>query len=163
MIRRPVFLLGSAYYLSGRLDAAERMFTEGARYPGMLGDAYSNLGAIAVRRGQVKEALWFLSRAAQRRPGKAQVRYNYGLALRAAERFEDALGELQAAVKIDPNDADFRFASGVVALRLGRSAQAQADFQEALRIDPAHENARHNLALLESVRGQSEASFSFVK
>ncbi len=103
---RPVFLLGSAYYQSGRLDAAERMFTEGARYPGMLGDAYSNLGAIAVRRGQVKEALWFLSRAAQRRPGKAQVRYNYGLALRAAERFEDALGELQAAVKIDPNDAD---------------------------------------------------------
>ena len=160
---RPVFLLGSAYYLSGRLDAAERMFTEGARYPGMLGDAYSNLGAIAVRRGQVKEALWFLSRAAQRRPGKAQVRYNYGLALRAAERFEDALGELQAAVKIDPNDADFRFASGVVALRLGRSAEAQADFQEALRIDPAHENARHNLALLEMVRGKSEASYTFVK
>jgi tetratricopeptide (TPR) repeat protein len=160
---RPVFLLGSAYYLAGRLDAAERMFTEGARYPGMLGDAYSNLGAIAVRRGQVKEALWFLSRAAQRRPGKAQVRYNYALALRAAERFEDALGELDAAVKLDPKDAELRFVSGVVALRLGRASEAEAHFQEALRIDPGHKDAQHNLALLEGVRGRSEAAYTFTK
>ena len=160
---RPVFLLGSAYYLAGRLDAAERMFTDAARYPGMLADAYSNLGAIAVRRGQVKEALWFLSRAAQRRPGKAQVRYNYALALRAAERYQDALGELDAAVKIDPNDAELRFVSGVVALRLGRASEAAAHFQEALRIDPRHEDARHNLALLESVKGRSEEAFTFTK
>ncbi len=160
---RPVFLLGSAYYLSGRLDAAERMFTDAARYPGMLADAYSNLGAIAVRRGQVKEALWFLSRAAQRRPGKAQVRYNYALALRAAERYEDALGELDAAVKIDPNDAELRFVSGVVALRLGRASEAETHFQEALRIDPRHEDARHNLALLESVKGRAEGAFTFTK
>lgn len=160
---RPVFLLGSAYYLAGRLDAAERMFTEAACYPGMLGDAYSNLGAIAVRRGQVKEALWFLSRAAQRRPGKAQVRYNYALALRAAQRFEDALGELDAAVKIDPKDAELRFVSGVVALRLGRASEAEAHFQEALRIDPGHRDARHNLALLEAVRGRSEGAYTFTK
>ncbi len=160
---RPVFLLGSAYYLAGRLDAAERMFTEAAQYPGMLADAYSNLGAIAVRRGQVKEALWFLSRAAHRRPGKVQVRYNYALALRAAERYEDALGELDAAVKIDPNDAELRFVSGVVALRLGRAGEAEAHFQEALRIDPAHRDARHNLALLESVRGRSEGAYTFGK
>jgi Flp pilus assembly protein TadD len=160
---RPVFLLGSAYYLAGRLDAAERMFTEAAQYPGMLADAYSNLGAIAVRRGQVKEALWFLSRAAHRRPGKAQVRYNYALALRAAERYEDALGELDAAVKIDPNDAELRFVSGVVALRLGRAGEAEAHFQEALRIDPGHQDARHNLALLESVRGRSEGAYTFTK
>jgi Flp pilus assembly protein TadD/TolB-like protein len=160
---RPVFLLGSAYYLAGRLDAAERMFTDAARYPGMLGDAYSNLGAIAVRRGQVKEALWFLSRAAQRRPGKVQVRYNYALALRAAERYEDALGELEAAVKIDPNDAELRFVSGVVALRLGRASEAETHFQEALRIDPGHRDARHNLALLESVKGRSEGAFTLTK
>jgi len=160
---RPLFLLGSAYYLTGRLDAAERMFTEGARYPGMLADAYSNLGAIAVRRGQVKEALWFLSRAAQRRPGKAQVRYNYALALRAAERYEDALGQLDAAVKIDPNDAELRFVSGVVALRLGRPGEAAAHFQEALRIDPGHADARHNLALLESVKARAEGSYTFTK
>jgi Flp pilus assembly protein TadD len=160
---RPVFLLGSAYYQAGRFDAADRMFTEAARYPGMLGDAYANLGAIAVRRGQIKEALWFLSRATQRRPAKVSVRYNYALALRAADRFDDALEELDAAVKLDPNDAEVQFLSGVVALRLGRSDKAESHFQEALRIDPAYESARHNLALLESVRGRSESAYSFDK
>jgi Flp pilus assembly protein TadD len=160
---RSVFLLGSAYYQAGRLDAAERSFTEAARFPGMLGDAYGNLGAIAVRRGQVKEALWFLSRAAQRRPGKALVHYNYALALRAAERFSDALEELDAAVRIDPRDAEVQFLTGVVALRLGQLPKAEACFQQALRIDPAHRDARHNLALLESARGRSESALSLEK
>src|SRR6185369_14232532 len=145
--------------------AAERMFTDGARYPGLLGDAYANLGAIAVKRGQVKEALWFLSRAAQRRTtsGKAGVRYNYALALRAADRHEEALAELGAAARADPNDVEVRFMSGVVALRLGRPGEAEAHFQEALRIDPAHEASRHNLALLESLHAPSESSYSFAK
>ncbi len=53
--------------------------------------------------------------------------------------------------------------SGVVALRLGRTSEAEAHFQEALRIDPGHQDARHNLALLESVRGRSEAAYTFTK
>jgi tetratricopeptide (TPR) repeat protein len=156
---RPWFLLGTSYYEAGRLDAAERMFTEGARFPGMLGDAYSNLGAIALRRGNQKEALWFLSRAATRRPGKAGVRYNYALALTAAQRYDEALREITAATGAAPQDAEIRFFSGVVALRMGRLADAATAFQETLRLDPNHENARHNLSLIESLR-PSEGSFT---
>jgi tetratricopeptide (TPR) repeat protein len=156
---RPWFLLGTSYYEAGRLAEAERMFTEGARFPGMLGDAYSNLGAIAFRRGNVKEALWFLSRAATRRPGKAGVRYNYALALTAVQRYDDALREVTAATSAAPQDAEIRFFSGVVALRMGRLADAAAAFQETLRLDPAHANAKHNLALLETLR-PDETSFT---
>jgi tetratricopeptide (TPR) repeat protein len=158
---RPVFLLGASYYAAGRLDAAERMFTDAERFPGMLGDAYSNLGAIAFRRGQLKEALWFLSRAAKRHPGKAGVRYNYALALSSATRLDDALREVTAAVTVAPDDAEIRFFSGVVALRMGRLADATAAFQQTLRIDPAHDDAKHNLALLESLRPASESEASF--
>ncbi|MDB4982590.1 MAG: Tetratricopeptide 2 repeat protein [Myxococcales bacterium] len=158
---RPLFLLGTSYYEAGRLDAAERMFTEGARFPGMLGDAYSNLGAIAYRRGNLKEALWFLSRAAQRRPGKAGVRYNYGLALLAAQHFDDARKEADAAAVAAPADAEVRFLGGVVALRMGRLTDAEAAFAETLRLDPAHADARHNLALLASLHpAESATSFS---
>jgi len=158
---RPWFLLGASYYEAGRLDAAERMFTEGARFPGMLGDAYSNLGAIAVRRGDPKQAIWFLSRAATRRPGKAGVRYNYALALSAVQRYDDALREVTAATAAAPQDAEIRFFSGVVALRMGRLADATAAFEETLRLDPNHASAKHNLALLESLRpGESEAAFT---
>lgn len=161
---RPVFLLGTTYYDAGRLDAAEKLFTEGARYPGMLGDAYSNLGAIAIRRQQPKDAIWFLSRAAKRRPGKAGVRYNYALALHAVGRFDDALRELGAAADSAPADPEIRFLSGVVALRMGRLAEAQAHFQETIRLRADHEAARHNLALLDGLRGsKSETGISISK
>jgi tetratricopeptide (TPR) repeat protein len=159
---RAVFLLATSYYEAGRLDAAERLFRDGARFPGMLGDAYSNLGAIAFRKGDVKQALWFLSRAAQRRPGKAGVRYNYALALAAAARLDDAQREVTAATAAAPADPEIRFFSGVVALRMGRLADATAAFQETLRLDPNHGDAKHNLSLLESLRpGEGPGSFTF--
>jgi len=157
---RPWFLLGASYYEAGRLDVAERMFTEGARFPGMLGDAYSNLGAIAFRRGDAKQAIWFLSRAATRRPGKAGVRYNYALALTAVQRYDDALREVTAATAAAPQDPEIRFFSGVVALRMSHLADAAAAFQETLRLDPNHQSAKHNLALLDSLRpSEGEASY----
>ncbi|HET6284373.1 MAG TPA: tetratricopeptide repeat protein [Polyangia bacterium] len=158
---RPVFLLGATYYEAGRLDSAEKSFTEGARYPGMLGDAYSNLGAIAIRRQQPKDAIWFLSRAAKRRPDKPGVRYNYALALNALGRFDDASRELVAAAASAPTDPEIHFLSGVVALRQGRVLEAQGHFQETLRLRSDHEAARHNLALLEELQpSTSETSLS---
>lgn len=161
---RPLFLLGAAYVDAGKLAAAERVYLDAARSAGVQADAYGNLGAIAVKRGDVKQALWFLSRAAKRRPGKASVRFNYALALEAAARHPDALAELAAAVSAAPEDAEVRFLSGVVALRMGNTEDAEAHFREAARIDPKHEKARHNLALLESLHTPAaERSFTLVK
>jgi tetratricopeptide (TPR) repeat protein len=158
---RPVFLLGAAQYEAGNLDAAERMFAEGSRYPGMMGEAYSNLGAIALRRGNAKEALRLLGQAAKKRPGKATVRYNYAMALYGANRPADALNELRTAVTLDPADGGVRFFAGVVELRLGLIREAEESFREALRLDPRNEDARHNLALLEPlVRPRREGSLS---
>ncbi len=161
---RPLFLLGAAYVDAGRLNAAERVYLDAARVAGVQPDAYSNLGAIAYRRGDVKQALWFLSRAAKRRPGKASVRFNYALALEAAERHVDAAAELIAAAGVAPDDAEIRFVSGVVALRMGNTKDAESHFREATRIDPRHEKARHNLALLESLHTPgAEGSFTLAK
>jgi Flp pilus assembly protein TadD len=146
---RPAFLLGTAFYDAGNLNAAERWFTEASKYPGMLGEAYGNLGVIALRRGQAKEAQWFLSRAAKRRPQRALVRYNYALALYSNNRPEDALNQLHTAQGLEPNDAVTHFLTGVVALRVGLLPEAERCFREALRLDPQNEDARHNLALLE--------------
>jgi len=159
---RPVFLLGAAQYEAGNLDAAERMFAEGARYPGMMGEAYSNLGAIALRRGNGQQALTLLKQAAKKRPGKASVRYNYAMALYTANRHADALNELRTAAMLDPSDGGVRFFAGVVELRLGLIHEAEESFREALRLDPRNEDARHNLALLEPlVRPRREGSMMF--
>ncbi|HLK90548.1 MAG TPA: tetratricopeptide repeat protein, partial [Polyangia bacterium] len=97
---RPVFLLASAYFEAGDLDRAERLFEEGGQFPGMLGEAFSNLGAIALRRGEPKQALWYLSRAVKKRPQRVVARYNHALALHELGRDADALDELHAAVSI---------------------------------------------------------------
>ena len=146
---RPAFLLGTSFYEAGNFNAAERWFTEASKVPGMLGEAYGNLGVIALRRGQPKEAQWFLSRAAKRRPQRALLRYNYALALFSNNRPEDALNELHAAQALEPGDATTQFFTGVVALRVGLVSEAERCFREALRLDPQNEDARHNLALLE--------------
>jgi Flp pilus assembly protein TadD len=147
---RPVFLLAAAHAQAGALDKAERLFTDAAQYPGMLAEAYSNLGAIALRRGDPKQALWFLSRAAKRRPQRPLIRYNHGLALHQLGRDTEAFDELQAASSAAPDDADIQFLSGVVALRLGRLEEARDAFTKTVALDPQRSDAARNLALMAS-------------
>jgi tetratricopeptide (TPR) repeat protein len=157
---RPVFLMAAAHAEAGDLDAAARLYGEAARFPGMVGDAYSNLGALALRRGQPKQALWFLSQAVKKRPEKATVRYNHALALHRLGRNADALNELHAAETADPNDAGVKFLAGVVALRLGFIEEAVASFRGAVALDPNFTDARHNLALLETLTPKNEGDSS---
>jgi Flp pilus assembly protein TadD len=147
---RPVFLLAAAYAHAGDLDKAERLFSDGEQFPGMLAEAYSNLGAIALRRGDPRQALWFLSRAAKRRPGRMAIRYNHALALHALGRDTDALDELHAAAVIEPEDTDVQFLTGVVAVRLGRLEEAKQSFATTVGLDPKRADAAENLALLEA-------------
>jgi Flp pilus assembly protein TadD len=158
---RPLFLMATAHAEAGNLELAERLFAEAARFPGMRADALSNLGALALKRGEPRQALWYLQRAAKGAPAKSNVRYNHALALHRVGRDGDALTELRAAEAADPADAGVRFLAGVVALRLGLVNDAVASFREAVRIDPRHEDARHNLTLLEPLAGAQERSLSF--
>jgi len=146
---RPVFLLATTYAQAGDLDRAERWFEDAGQMPGMLGDAYGNLGAICLRRGDARQALWYLSRAVKRRPERVTARYNHALALHQLGRDAEALDELHAAAEIDPGDAGVRFFGGVVALSLGKVQEATDNFKSAVELDPASDDARENLALLE--------------
>jgi len=52
----------------------------------------------------------------------------------------------------NPADADIQFELGVAELRLGRLEEAEKAFQEAVRLDPRHEDALHNLKLIDELR-----------
>ncbi len=151
---RPVFLMAAAYAQAGDLDRAQRWFDEAAQLPGMMGEAYANLGAIALRRGDPRQALWYLSRAVRRRPDRATIRYNHALALHLLARDGEALDELRVAADADPADAGVRFFAGVVALALGKLDEATESFKAAVELDPGFDDARDNLALLERRRSR---------
>ncbi|MFL5305340.1 MAG: tetratricopeptide repeat protein [Polyangia bacterium] len=146
---RPVFLMAAAYAQAGDLDRAQRWFDEASQLPGMMGEAYANLGAIALRRGDARQALWYLTRAVRRRPDRATIRYNHALALHLLGRDPEALDQLRVAADADPADAGVRFFAGVVALALGKFDDATDSFKAAVELDPGFDDARENLALLE--------------
>ncbi len=149
---RPYFLLGAAYEQTGNDVRAEAVFQDAQRFHRYLGEAWTNLGAIALRRGDLNKASWYLSRAVARSPERPKSHYNYALVLDAQKERDRALDELKTAGELDPGDAEIRYLSGVILLREGRLDEARKMFAEALRIRPDHEDARHNLALLEDLQ-----------
>ncbi|HEY0711713.1 MAG TPA: tetratricopeptide repeat protein, partial [Polyangia bacterium] len=158
---RPLMLLAATHANAGNVDVAERFYSEGLAFPAVRAEALGNLGALALRRGDTTAALGHLERAAKLRPDRAIIRYNHAMALHRLGRHTEALGELRTAETLDPQDAAVRFLAGVVALRLGLLDEAAASFRAALVIDPRHDDAKHNLAVLDGMGLGREGVMSF--
>lgn len=148
---RPYFLLGAAYEEAGEFNHAEAQFQDAQQFKRYLGEAWTNLGSLALRRGDLNSANWYLSRAVLRAPSRPKAHYNYALVLSARRDQERALDELRIAGELDPRDAEVHYLSGVILLKQGRLQEAQAQFVAALKLNPKHADARHNLDLLEDL------------
>lgn len=149
---RPYFLLGGAYVEAGRDKDAIGIYLRAQRFSRYRGEAYTNVGALYLRQDMVEKALWYLQRAAAILPRSFKARYNYGVALTRSKQREKALGELAVALELDPDDPDVHFARGAALLGLGRLDEAEKSFQDAVKLDPKHEDARHDLRLIEEMR-----------
>lgn len=145
---RPYFLLGAAYVDGGYDTKAENVFGDALQFRRYIGEAWTNLGAIAYRRGDLAKAHWYLSRAVSRVPNRPKAHYNYALVLSAKKERDRALDELRIASDLDDADPESRYLAGVILLRLGRLDEARLRFEEALKRNPNHADAKHNLALL---------------
>jgi tetratricopeptide (TPR) repeat protein len=161
---RPYFLLGAIYQELGDDVRAEAMFQEAQQFRRYLGEAWTNLGSIAFRRGDLAKANWYLSRAVVRSPTRPKAHYNYALVLSAKKDRDHALDELRVAGDLDPSDAEIHYLAGVIQLRQGRLEEAKREFEEALKRRPDHPDAKHNLALLDDLleryNGERSASGS---
>lgn len=155
---RPYFLVGASLVAAGEDKEAEKIFSQALRFQKYQPALWNNLGAIRYRRGDIHAALALLQKAAAKQPDRPRIRYNLGLALSAAQERGKALDELKAAAELDPNDPEPHYAMGVTLLRMGQLAEAAAEFREALARRPDHEDAQHNLALLEDLARRSGES-----
>ncbi len=155
---RPYFLVGASLVAAGEDKEAEKIFSQALRFQKYQPALWNNLGAIRYRRGDIQAALSLLQKAAAKQPDRPRIRYNLGLALSAAQERKRALEELKAASELDPNDPEPHYAMGVTLLRMGQLAEAAAEFREALARRPDHEDAQHNLALLEDLARRSGES-----
>ncbi len=148
---RPYFLLGATYLAAGNDLKAEQVLQEAQQFHRHVGEAWTDLGAIAFRRGDLSKATWYLSRAVQRAPTRPKAHFNYALLLNATKQRERALGELKVAAELDPEDAQAHYLAGVIHLRMGKLEEAKQAFLAALKRKPDHADAKFNLGLLEEL------------
>jgi len=149
---RPYFLLGRAYVEAGDDRRAKVIYRRALRFKQYLPETYNNLGAIIAREGKPLRALWYLKRAVAKRPDEADFRYNFALALSALEEIDAAAEQVEIGLSLAPRDARLHYLRGVVRLRVGDVEGARASFDRALELDPKHDDAGHNLALLDKMR-----------
>jgi Flp pilus assembly protein TadD len=95
-------------------------------------------GLLALRNGDIAEAVSLLTHALRRRPGHHGMRRNLVRALLIGERFEQVVVQANAALAGAPDDAELHFARGTALNALGEHARACAAFARALSLQPDH-------------------------
>lgn len=150
------FLLGRVYVESGDDRSAKAIYRRAQKFPKYMAEVYNNLGAIALREESRGEALWYFRRAVRKRPTSARFRYNYALTLSSLRRANQALEQIQAGLAADSKHVELNYLHGVVLLRTGDADGAKAAFERTLQLDPDHEDAGHNLIILQKMERRTK-------
>jgi tetratricopeptide (TPR) repeat protein len=129
--------LGLAHYGLVDYEAAQReleryLADAGEAAPrDMRGEAEHLLGVLARTRGELAVALAHLARAEALHPGVADIPYERGLTLEAANRDDEAVAAFEAAIAADRNHVPSRF-------RLARAYRRQGRNDDAAREERIH-------------------------
>lgn len=113
-----------------------------ASYPARIG-----LGRLALQEGNAAEAVEHLAQAAEIAPRDGVVRFEYGNALYAAGRMEDAAAEYRTAMDLEPFWADVPLRLGLAYDNLGQPQRAAPMYRVYLERAP-----RRQAATIERVR-----------
>ena len=109
-----------ALHQQGKLDQAEALYMKilGAD-PALFGPRYY-MGILRMQQNRFEEACTFLGEASTVYPDDLGCLMNYGMALRAARRVEEALAMFDRALAIQPNMAEGLYDRGVALADLQR-------------------------------------------
>ncbi|MFB3891092.1 MAG: tetratricopeptide repeat protein [Phycisphaerae bacterium] len=91
-------------------------------------------------------------------PQFADLRYRYGVLLRAEGRLGEAMEQFARAVQLSPAYVQAIIKLGITQQELGMSEQAVATFQQALEIKPQYVDLHYRLGLLYTDRREFEAA-----
>ncbi|HPL63266.1 MAG TPA: tetratricopeptide repeat protein [Syntrophales bacterium] len=134
--------MGMAIFLTGDHARAVSVLQEAIRLNPQSAEAYNYLGRVYFHAGRGKESLDAFARSSaleafvSGKPARADLRFNYGVAL--AELGEDRLAEeeLKRVLEIQPDNAKAFYHLARISLRRGDSGSAEALMRRALGLRP---------------------------
>jgi protein O-GlcNAc transferase len=115
--------------------------------------ALESMAMAAFQQGRWSDAAVGFTRLAALDPTCAIFHGNLAAAWRQQRRPDQALPHLQRARDLEPDNARIRFQLGSVLLELGHP-ECEAELARAIELDPHQVDARVNLAIVHSRRGQ---------
>jgi rhomboid protease GluP len=104
------------------------------------------LGANALEKGQLDDAVRNLEQASANRPNDRVVLGELGHAYLLKKDYANAAKVLQRSVQIDSEDADAQYDLGFALFKLGDTAEAIAPLEKATQLDPKNAAALQILA-----------------
>jgi tetratricopeptide (TPR) repeat protein len=150
--------LAKVFSWAGKLEDAARMAALALRELGDDAESLFILGAHALERERMQDAIAQFSRALALDPGYARAHANLAIALARSGASGLALAHYAEAIRLDPRGANAWFNRAGLRLREGDAAGAAADYRRALELDPDDGAARRELAEALRQTGQPPAA-----
>jgi tetratricopeptide (TPR) repeat protein len=156
--RRPALLVGTSLLVLSTLAAAtwrqldtwrdsETLFAHATQVTEDNYFAYSNLGKLLRRRGDLAGARTSLERALVAKPDYIRARIELGDVLERQGDLDRATQELERVVRARPQNARAHNVLGRVLWRRERREEATRHFERAVALDPRFAEAHDNLGL----------------
>ena len=143
-----------AAHQEGALADAERDYRAALRMQPDHPVAMHYLGVLAYQGGDLSTALPLLQRSTATTSHEAEFHNNYGLALAAADRTDDALAEYRRAVALRPEHAAAWSNLGLAHIARNALEDAEQALRRAIALQPEFAAAHWNLALTLLARGR---------
>ncbi len=138
--------LGKVYAWAGKHEEAGRFAREAGQILGGDPEVYRILGHLASARGDLDDAVDYLTQAVRLEPDYAAAQHSLGTALYHLGRYEQAAGHFAKALDTDPIIApEARNNLGLTLEALGRRTEAIDHYRQVLTAKPDHVDARNNL------------------
>ncbi len=142
-----LYNLGVAAKELGRTDVAEASLVRAAALePAYLGEAARLRGQMHALAGDLEGAIALLREAVALDPESAEARHDLGLALRRADRPDEAALEYLEAIRLRPDYVEAHHDLGYLRELQGRLDEARASYRRALELDPDNALSRAALA-----------------
>lgn len=137
-------LLGNAHYYLGNYDEAIRNYQNVLKIDPDNAEAQKNLGVVyreagreyGEKKGDLRKAMDYLSRAYQLLPNDYETVHAYGVASGLSGNPQKALELFKKGVELAPNNATAYFNLGLAYYQIGDEESAQKSYDKAVEIDP---------------------------
>jgi tetratricopeptide (TPR) repeat protein len=152
---------GVSLEASGNLRQAATEQEHALELDSQLVQAHINLVSLYTKLGQRERAEHHYAEGLKINPDRAELHYNYGLALAAQSRFKEAADAFRQALQINPLFADAHLNLGLALEEQGRSEEAIQHYRLALENNPAYRLAEFRLGRAMLARGDARQAIEF--